>query len=800
VSSSELRDVVAKPRAAEEMIGEGNGDARRLDVACDLPSTASTAVWNHGPSIATLRVAVVHSRGCEPLASADVLNGACSPERGLNLAISRGMRWSILRNAASNPRSRATAYVLWLAALTSACSHVDDEVVASSSAATATPSQGRWLEPIPLPLVPAAAANVDGKLLLWAAANPLDLNPPGTGVTYTATFDPATGTAFLPPPVVTGHDMFCPGTTNLADGRLLVNGGSNAEATSIYDPVAGTWGRSMNMAFPRGYQANTILADGSVLTLGGSWSGARGGKTGEVWSPNGWRTLPALPVDASYLGDDSEDTPVNIYRADNHMWLFSQANGLVLHAGPGPEMHWIDATWRGSSVAIGGRGVGATLDPYAINGTVVMYAAGKMLKVGGGPGYQETPTRVVDGTSSAHLIEVDGNTVTARQLAATMREPRAFHNSVVLPNGEVLIVGGMTKPLLFSDTGAVMTPELWSPVTEQFTPLPAMTIPRTYHSIAVLLPDARVFVAGGGLCGACTTNHPDAEIFTPHYLLNADMSPAARPRIVSAPPRSTFGESIQVEADGPIQSFSLIRQSSVTHSVNNDQRRIDVVGRPTAPGSSTYVVDIPGNRGLVPPGKYMLFAMNDRGTPSQAHIILINDCADGTPTSDAACAPVADPPDLYVWRFFSDLAYRPDYRSDYRYVRTVDPQPPLAPVGYIMDVTAPSYTFRAWSTPAPGRAPVISCRNPVAGTHWLGVNGCLGDEEYGVEFYAYTNPVRGSAKVLHYLSGWGGKLLIPAVPDNAAQIDGLDADPGGWTPFVDRIPGDVLPAFWVAAP
>ena len=36
--------------------------------------------------------------------------------------------------------------------------------------------------------------------------------------------------------------------------------------------------------------------------------------------------------------------------------------------------------------------------------------------------------------------------------------------------------------------------------------------PRNYHSVALLLPDGRVFSGGGGLCGPCATNHPDAQI------------------------------------------------------------------------------------------------------------------------------------------------------------------------------------------------------------------------------------------------------------------------------------------------
>jgi hypothetical protein len=35
---------------------------------------------------------------------------------------------------------------------------------------------------------------------------------------------------------------------------------------------------------------------------------------------------------------------------------------------------------------------------------------------------------------------------------------------------------------------------------------------------------------GSGLCGNCTANHYDAQIFTPPYLLREDGTPALRPR------------------------------------------------------------------------------------------------------------------------------------------------------------------------------------------------------------------------------------------------------------------------------
>jgi hypothetical protein len=112
-----------------------------------------------------------------------------------------------------------------------------------------------------------------------------------------------------------------------------------------------------------------------------------------------------------------------------------------------------------------------------------------------------------------------------------MTYERAFSNSVVLPNGYVVVIGGQSIPEPFTDTAAILVPEIWNPTTQQFSLLNPMQTPRTYHSTAILLPDGRVFVGGGGQCGAgCPENHLNAEILTPPYLKNADGSDQRDPR------------------------------------------------------------------------------------------------------------------------------------------------------------------------------------------------------------------------------------------------------------------------------
>jgi YVTN family beta-propeller protein len=499
--------------------------------------------------------------------------------------------------------------------LLAACGGGQDDTATKSAAAerasrlSADPSQGRWSSLISLPIVPTAAANLpSGKVVFWSGDERFSFSTGVTGRTYTALFDPTTQASSEALVTNTGHNMFCPGTTNLADGRLLVNGGIANTATSLYDPVTNTWSTAASMNISRGYHANTILEDGSVFTLGGSWPSLTGNKDGEVWSAGqGWRRLTGVPV-TSMLSVDPSGEP---YGRDSHFWLLPSGNGKVLYAGPGINMQWIDTRGSGSVMPAGARGD----DEFSISGTVTLYDVGRILKAGGSNGY-------VGRNANANAYLIDTNAGASVRKIAPMTYPRVFHNSVVLPNGQVMVIGGQTFAQTFSDNASVLRPELFDPATETFAVLPPMTAPRNYHSVALLLPDARVLSAGGGLCGdGCAANHADLQVYSPHYLFNADGSDAVRPVITSAPAVANHGTRITVATDSAVSAFSLVRLSSTTHTVNNDQRRIPVAF--TAQAGNSHELTLPSNPGVLLPGYYMLFALNAQGVPSMAATIRI---------------------------------------------------------------------------------------------------------------------------------------------------------------------------------
>ena len=470
---------------------------------------------------------------------------------------------------------------------------------------------GTWGPVINFPIVPVSAVLLpNNKLLTFSAYQPTSFGS-DDGYTQTAILNLNTGVVSQRQVANTGHEMFCTGLALLPDGRVLVNGGSDSGKTSIYDPATDTWTAGPAMNIPRGYEGDTTLSDGSVFTLGGSWSGGQGNKDAEVFTPNGsWRLVKNVTAASILTSAD----PQGVYREDNHGWFFATSNGGVFHAGPSKQMNWFTTAGDGSTQSAGLRGDSAD----AMNGNAVMYDVGKIFTDGGATAYQDT-----DATNRAYTIDISkgpGSPVTVQRVG-DMAFARSFQNSVVLPDGQVFVVGGQRHPVPFTDTGAAMSPEMWNPTTGQFTIMASQAVPRDYHSVALLLPDGRVFSGGGGLCGTCATNHPDGQIFTPPYLLNANGSAKARPTISAAPTSARVGSTITVSTNTTVTSFALVRMGAVTHTVDSDQRRIPL--RPISHTGTSYQLRVPSDPGVALPGNYLLFALNSAGTPSIARTIAV---------------------------------------------------------------------------------------------------------------------------------------------------------------------------------
>ena len=175
----------------------------------------------------------------------------------------------------------------------------------------------------------------------------------------------------------------------------------------------------------------------------------------------------------------------------------------------------------------------------------------------------------------------------------------------------MLATGGGTTTNAGNTSDGVLPAEDWNPATGQWTTWSSMAVSRLYHSIAMLLPDGTVLVAGSGDKPG-VQDEDNYQIFSPPYLFKGP-----RPTITSSPSVVQYGSNFQVSTPdaASITSVSLIRTAAVTHSFDESTRRVSLS---FTASNGVLNVQAPASGGDAPPGNYMLFIVNSDGVPSVA--------------------------------------------------------------------------------------------------------------------------------------------------------------------------------------
>ena len=240
----------------------------------------------------------------------------------------------------------------------------------------------------------------------------------------------------------------------------------------------------------------------------------------------------------------------------------------------------------------------------------------------GGGGEEEDPKMNTPATATCEIIDFnDDEDEAVWNKTTSMNFRRVMPDAIILPNGKILVVNGCEKGKSDEGENPVLVPELYDPEYKNWTKMTPMNVKRLYHSNALLLPDGRVMTAGTDKEWNKGENIRDEyriDVFTPPYLQNN-----TRPEIQNVKKEAKYSEEIIIECDQAeeISSVCLIRPSSVTHSLNTDQRYIEIQIMATT--KSTLTVKIPSDPEIAPKGFYMLFILNKMETPSKAKFLKI---------------------------------------------------------------------------------------------------------------------------------------------------------------------------------
>ncbi|CAG8549769.1 4574_t:CDS:2 [Ambispora leptoticha] len=460
-------------------------------------------------------------------------------------------------------------------------------------------------------------------------------------------------------------NTFCSAGAFLANGTLVETAGGqkNIRAKDGYSKIrlfspcsddSCDWLElEHNMDAARWYNTMISLPDGRVFNFGGSTKAAAANDvkinnpTYEFYPEAGQKpfqflidTLPFNLYPVAHVLPDRNNT-IFIFASTKSI-LFDYSTGTVIKSLPDIPGFPRSYPLTGSSVML----------PLTYENNY----RPEILMCGGGTKARRT-AKAVDSCGRLDLgIDLEGG-VPEWDMEDFGGLPRVMPDAIILADGTVLFVNGAGRGYAGYDKRGihqadlpVKNPVLYDPNKEKgsrWTVLAPSEIPRVYHSVATLVADGSVFVAGSNPNNDYndTSDFPTeyrAERFYPPYLLTKKPRPTiislAGTEILGAHPIPiTYSQLLDVKisfkdirfAATPEFTAAIIHFGFVTHSQHMSQRyvklRVSNVRKDMTSLSSKYTITVetPPNSNIIAPGPSYLFVLSN-GVPAErsAHVLL----------------------------------------------------------------------------------------------------------------------------------------------------------------------------------
>ncbi|KAL0094104.1 copper radical oxidase [Phycomyces blakesleeanus] len=213
----------------------------------------------------------------------------------------------------------------------------------------------------------------------------------------------------------------------------------------------------------------------------------------------------------------------------------------------------------------------------------------------------------------------------------TFVHPRLMPDGVILADGTTLWVNGCQRgwagynnrnhdptfdPIIYDQDKKLGN--RWT------TGLANTDIARMYHSVALTLPDGRVWIAGSN-----NVDPPDllaeyptefrVEYFSPPYLFKGSV----RPLISNVPKVVTYGEKFNIllnlgtlAEENPVMKVAILRTGFSTHSMHMSQRYV-ILNHKVSDDMQSIEIEAPPRATIFPPGSGFLYVLCN-GVPAKA--------------------------------------------------------------------------------------------------------------------------------------------------------------------------------------
>jgi hypothetical protein len=493
----------------------------------------------------------------------------------------------------------------------------------------------------------------NGKVVfLDKVENYTDLKLPNGQYAYSSEYDPVTQKLV---PLSYKTNAFCSGGIFLADGRFGSFGGNGP--LDFIDPTVGdgfngirylsrsatdasldgkAWEElDTQLDTARWYASAQIMADGKIFVASGSLNGLDPTKpennnpTYEILNRDGTPQGKSIPMELLEKHQPYYMYPFIHLLKDGTMFVFTSKSSEIFNLDTSatvrsfPDLPGDYRTYPNSG--------GSVILPFSSknnwNPDVVI--------CGGGP-YQDI-TAPCD-PSCGRINPLNAN---ANWEMDSMPEGRGMVEGTLLPDGTVIWVNGAEEgaqgfELARKPTLKVLIYDPAQPKGKRFTTGPTSTIPRLYHSVALLLLDGTLLISGSNPIEQpvlqASAKYPYItefrnEIYTPPYLQGNPTRPSNI--VLSSKALRANGSKFTIKFNSPTSAkevkVSLYYGGFVTHSVHMGHRMafLDTAGFKAGATAQTIEVTMPPNANVAPPGPYVVYVMMD-GVPGHGQFVQVS--------------------------------------------------------------------------------------------------------------------------------------------------------------------------------